>query len=148
MADPFAGSGFANLAKAEGGYDPRGSESLPYDLNNFLEDLGPSAQAHSLLQAEQLLRVELFGPGGPLNYYATALPDVAESALNPTVPVDESSFFKVRAQYLRSSTTSWTATASTRSCCRRRPRSPENCTPAASRLDHRVWRSTSRAYRG
>ncbi|HWF35884.1 MAG TPA: amidase family protein, partial [Solirubrobacteraceae bacterium] len=101
VADPFKGSGFANLAKASGGYDPRGSESLPYDLNQYLEGLGPRSQAHSLKQVEKDLKLDLFGKKGPLYYYATSLKGVTYSDKHPTVVPDTSAFARLRARYRR-----------------------------------------------
>lgn len=101
VADPFKGSGFANLAKASGGYDPRGSESLPYDLNRYLAELGPRSQVHSLKQAERKLKLDIFGKKGPLYYYATALKGVTYSDKHPTAVPNISAFARLRARYLR-----------------------------------------------
>ncbi len=101
VADPFKGSGFANIAKASGGYDARGSEALPHDLNSYLAHLGPHARVHSLKQAEKLLKIDLFAGRGPLAYYATLFPSVARSAKHPAAPVDLSSFTRLRATYRR-----------------------------------------------
>jgi amidase len=100
VANPFTGSGFAKLAHASSGYDVRGSESLPYDLNNYLEHLGATAQVHSLPQLEKALKLNLFGKQGPLSYEGT-IPGVQYSNKHPFQVPDISAFFKVRAQYLR-----------------------------------------------
>lgn len=101
VADPFAGSGFASVAKAESGYDGRGSESLPYDTNKYLEELGKTAKAHSLAQLTKLLGFSLFGPKGPMHYYVETSSEAAWSAKHPTVTPNLSSFFHTRERYLR-----------------------------------------------
>jgi Asp-tRNA(Asn)/Glu-tRNA(Gln) amidotransferase A subunit family amidase len=100
VRDPFRGSGFAGLAKAEGGYDPRGSESLPHDLNAYLKGLGPQAAVHSLAQLVEKVKIDPFGKDQTLAYYAS-LPGFKESLEHPDAPVDLSSFERVKARYLR-----------------------------------------------
>lgn len=100
VADPFRGSAFAAIARADGGYDARGSESLPHDLDAYLRQLGPNAQVHSLAQLVKALRSDPLGPSGPLGYYAN-LKGFRASHKHPAAPVDLSAFNRVRAKYVR-----------------------------------------------
>lgn len=101
VKDPFKGSGFADLAEAEGGYDPRGSEDHAYELDNYLRSLGSSAQVHSLAELEAATGVSLFAEDGPLGYYASALPGLQTALENPTAVPDMTEFTELRAEYLR-----------------------------------------------
>lgn len=100
VADPFSGSAFNTLARADGGYDARGSEALPYEIDSYLRGLGPSARVHSLRQLVSTLRFDPLGPRGPLWYYAT-LDGYRASRQHPRRPVDLSSFNRLRARYLQ-----------------------------------------------
>lgn len=81
VEDPFAGSGFASLSPASG-FDSRGLETLPYDLNQYLQRLGSSAAINSIDEIEEVLGVDLFAPGQPLSFI-TSLPGAQESLEDP-----------------------------------------------------------------
>ncbi len=99
VEDPFAGSGFADLAKGAG-YDWRGSEALPYELDQYLRNLGPSSAVHSLADLDRATK-PLFGPEGALRVFTRSLPTLALSLADPTVPPDMTDFARLRANYLR-----------------------------------------------
>lgn len=100
VPDPFAGSGFANLAMPVDGYDARGTEDHAYELDRYLRALGPYAAVHSLADLQAATGVPLFGQGGPLNVYMH-LPGLRASLRNPTRPPDLSAFARLRAEHLR-----------------------------------------------
>ncbi len=85
--DPFAGSGFVEAISS----DLRGLsgfETLPYDFNEYLKRLGPSAAINSLDEVDDVIGVELFAEGGPLGFFASN-PDFAEYVENPELlPID------------------------------------------------------------
>ena len=96
VEDPFASSGFASLSPD--GFDSRGLETLPYDLNQYLQRLGPSAAINSLAEVEAVLGVDLFAPGQPLNFIAS-LPNTEEYIANPDLlPIED--FLTVRKSFL------------------------------------------------
>ena len=96
VEDPFASSGFASLSPD--GFDSRGLETLPYDLNQYLQHLGPSAAINSLAEVEAVLGVDLFAPGQPLNFI-TSLPNTEEYIANPDLlPIED--FLAVRESFL------------------------------------------------
>lgn len=100
VEDPFAGSGFAELAKLLGGYDPRGTESLAYDFELYLARLGPSAVANSFAELVALTKVNPFDEGQPLADIPAGLPVLRESLKDPTVAPDLSAFLELRETYL------------------------------------------------
>lgn len=101
VEDPFKGSGFADLADASSGYDARGSEDHAYELDQYLRGLGDSAAVHSLAELEAATGTDLFGAGGPLNFYTERLPGLVAALKNPTAAPDMSEFAALRSEYLR-----------------------------------------------
>ncbi|MGO4128694.1 amidase [Inquilinus sp. YAF38] len=100
--DPFAGSGFADIARplSADGYDPRGSESLPYDLDRYLKRLGPDAAIRSFDAFEAAVAAEdPFGPDGVLSDLAD-LPALRASLADPLAPPDLSEFLAAKEAYL------------------------------------------------
>lgn len=95
VTDPFAGSGFAELALAGEPYDYRGTESAAYDLTNYLKGLGIS----SLAAWKVLVHASPFEPGGTLRWYVEALPVLAASLADPATPPPLQAFHDLRAQY-------------------------------------------------
>lgn len=96
IEDPFVGSGFAGLAeKVDGSYDPRGLESLAYDLNLYLNGLG----VDSLAEFEQMLPVSPFAEGEILNWYVEYVPGLQASIDDPQSPPDLGSFLEARQAY-------------------------------------------------
>ena len=93
VADPFAGTAFNSLSPPPDQFDLRGIESIVYDMEKYLERLGPGSPIGSIGEAG------LFEPDGFFGF-VTGLPGVAESIANPDVPPDLSSFFTARAEML------------------------------------------------
>jgi aspartyl-tRNA(Asn)/glutamyl-tRNA(Gln) amidotransferase subunit A len=103
VRDPFAGSGFAALGKPAPGldhFDARGMESVPYDLQLYLERMGPDASLKSFAAfAKATAGEDPFAPGGVLFYMAALDPFIACRA-DPTRPPDLSAFVALRESYL------------------------------------------------
>ncbi len=102
VADPFAGSAFAAIALGRPGglpFDMRGLESVPHDLQKYLERLGPGAPLRSFAEfAAATAAQDPFGPGGVLQYLAP-LPAFQASRANPAAPPDLSDFAGARESY-------------------------------------------------
>lgn len=98
VADPFAGSGFADLA-LDMEFDDRGLESIVYDLENFLRRLGPSARATSFAALKALLPEDPFASDKLLGIHSKK-PVLAKSLEDATVPPDLSGFLAAREAYL------------------------------------------------
>ena len=103
VADPFAGSGFAALGQPAPGldyFDARGMESVPYDLQLYLERMGPDASLKSFADfAEATKGEDCFAPGGVL-FYMAALEPFKRCRAAPGVPPDLSEFLALRETYL------------------------------------------------
>lgn len=103
VVDPFAASGFAQLARPVGGldhYDARGMESVAYDLHVYLQRLGPSASLRSFADfASATAAEDAFGPRGVL-HMMHEVPPFARCLAEPTTPPDLSEFLAVREAYL------------------------------------------------
>ncbi|MCJ2076343.1 amidase [Methylobacterium sp. E-025] len=103
IADPFAGSGFADLGEPTPGlnhFDARGMESVAYDLQLYLTRLGPSAALRDVdAFAEATKAEDAFAPGGVL-HYLHAIRAFAPILADPSAPPDLSSFLTVREAYL------------------------------------------------
>jgi len=102
--DPFQGTGFAALRQPTAplpNFDARGMESVPYDLQKYLERLGPGAALRSFAAfAEATAKESAFGPGGVLSFMHN-LPQFVASLASPTAPPDLSDFIALKAAYLR-----------------------------------------------
>lgn len=102
VADPFAGSGFADLAETVGGledYDIRGMEGLPNDLERHLARLGPSAAVRSFAELVAVAGADdPFAPGGVLSYLGTVAAFRAGRA-DPTAAPDRRDFELLRGRY-------------------------------------------------
>lgn len=103
IEDPFRGSGFAGLRKPTPPlpqYDGRGLESLPYDLQKYLERLGPGAQLRSLAEFVRATATEdPFAPSGVLGFMPN-VPGFAECLADPGRPPDLSDFIALREAHL------------------------------------------------
>lgn len=103
VEDPFAGSGFAELRHQTvpgQDFDARGMESVPYDLEQYLKRLGPSAALKTFVEfAEATKADDAFAPGGAL-HYMTYQRQFAACLANPSLPPDLSDFVAARAAYL------------------------------------------------
>jgi aspartyl-tRNA(Asn)/glutamyl-tRNA(Gln) amidotransferase subunit A len=108
VADPFAGTGFAAIGRAmpgPGHFDPRGMESVPFDLQQYLQRLGPDAALKTFADFAEATKAEAaFGPTGALRYLA-ALPALQACLADPSQPPDMSAFHAAREAYLEIFTT-------------------------------------------
>jgi Asp-tRNA(Asn)/Glu-tRNA(Gln) amidotransferase A subunit family amidase len=102
VADPFAGSDFASIARPTGEwrYDQRGEESVAYDLNSYLAHLGPRAAVHNLAQLVTKTGQDPFAESGPLAY-ERAQKELLDSLQNPSYPPPLQNFRALREHYLR-----------------------------------------------
>ncbi|TCG04985.1 amidase [Paraburkholderia steynii] len=104
IEDPFAGSGFASLREPTpplANFDARGIESVPYDLQKYLDRLGPNAAIKTIEQfAEVTAQENAFGPKGVLGFLPN-LPQFAAVLQNPRLPPDISQFIDLKAKYLQ-----------------------------------------------
>jgi aspartyl-tRNA(Asn)/glutamyl-tRNA(Gln) amidotransferase subunit A len=103
VADPFAGSGFAALARPiseTAHFDARGMECCPYDMDLYLRRLGPSAAIRDYATLAALTKSEdPYGPDGVLRYMGY-LPDTEFSKRHPTLPPPLAAFVAAREAYL------------------------------------------------
>ncbi len=103
VEDPFRGSGFADLRRptlptAE--FDARGLESVPYDVQKYLERLGPDAALRSFAEfAAATAKEDAFGPSGVLRFLPN-LPQFAACLADPARPPDMSEFIAAKEAYL------------------------------------------------
>ena len=104
VADPFAGTGFADLRQPvseTNEFDARGLESAPHDIQNYLRRMGPQAALQSVAEfAEATKAQDPFGPGGVL-HDLHRLPGFAEALAQPDVMPPMAEFIAARASYLR-----------------------------------------------
>lgn len=104
VEDPFAGSGFAQLRQPTpplAQYDGRGLESLPYDLQKYLERFTPGTAPRSFHEFAALTASEnAFGPQGVLSFLVN-VPQFAECLANPDWPPDQAPFVALKSAYLR-----------------------------------------------
>jgi Asp-tRNA(Asn)/Glu-tRNA(Gln) amidotransferase A subunit family amidase len=102
--DPFSGSGFSSLRKSTTplpNFDARGMESVPYDLQRYLERLGPDAALKSFSAfAAATASDSAFGPSGVLGFMHS-LPQFVACLNAPTVPPDLSDFIALKERYLQ-----------------------------------------------
>jgi amidase len=101
--DPFAGSGFADLRKPTPPlehFDARGLESIPYDLEKYLQRLGKDAALKSFAEfAEATRDADAFGPQGVLRYLHS-LADFRTALADPSLPPEMPEFVALKARYL------------------------------------------------
>ena len=103
VQDPFAGSGFAALRKPTpplDAFDARGLESVPFDLQKYLERMGPDVALRSFAAfAAATAKQNAFGPNGVLSFMPN-LPQFAACLADPARPPDLSEFIAVKEAYL------------------------------------------------
>jgi Asp-tRNA(Asn)/Glu-tRNA(Gln) amidotransferase A subunit family amidase len=101
--DPFLGSGFAQLRSPTPPFadaDERGLESLPHDLQKYLERRGPGASVRSFAQfVEVTAAQDPFGPAGILGYLPN-LPGFDACRANPDLAPAQAEFVQLKASYL------------------------------------------------
>lgn len=102
--DPFKGSGFADLRQPTAplsNFDARGIESIPYDLQRYLERLGKSSAIKTFAEfAAATASDDPFGPNGVLAFMRS-LPQFEAALANPSLPPDISEFIALKASYLQ-----------------------------------------------
>ena len=103
VEDPFAGSGFADLRKPTPplpNFDARGLESIPYDVQKYLERLGPNAALKTFAEfAAATAKEPVFGEKGVLGCVPN-LPQFAAALADPSKPPDLSEFIALKEAYL------------------------------------------------
>ncbi len=103
LDDPFAGSGFADLRVPTpplGNFDARGLESVPYDLQKYLERMGPDVALKSFADfAKATEKENAFAPGGVLGFMPN-LPDFGPCLADPSRPPDLPAFIALKEAYL------------------------------------------------
>jgi aspartyl-tRNA(Asn)/glutamyl-tRNA(Gln) amidotransferase subunit A len=103
VADPFVGSGFADLGRPVPGldyYDARGMECVPHDMEKYLQRLGPSNPFPSYGDFADAVRSEdPFAPNGVLAFMSD-LPDLAVCLSDPSAVPPTENFVAVREAYL------------------------------------------------
>lgn len=103
VEDPFRGSGFADLRTPTpplGEFDARGLESVPYDMQKYLERLGPDAALRTFAEfAAATAKEDAFGPSGVLGF-SPSLPQFAACLADPGHPPDLSEFIAAKEAYL------------------------------------------------
>ncbi|MCB8873980.1 amidase [Acidisoma silvae] len=102
IEDPFAGSGFADLAHFVSAlpYDPRGEESVVYDLDRYLATFGPDSPINSLDSLRRVTGADPFDPAGPLGYL-WELEDFRHLVANYRDPPPLTRFLGIREHYLQ-----------------------------------------------
>lgn len=102
--DPFEGSGFAELREPTPplkNFDARGLESIPYDLEKYLQRLGKHAALKTFAEfAEATQDEDAFAPQGVLRYMHS-LRDFGAALANPSLPPEMPEFVELKARYLR-----------------------------------------------
>ena len=103
VEDPFQGSGFAELRKPTpplDEFDARGLESVPYDLQQYLQRMGPDVALKTFAAfAAATAAEDPFGRSGVLGFMSR-LPRFVACLADPERPPDMSEFIAVREAYL------------------------------------------------
>lgn len=102
IEDPFKDSDLSSLRKPVEGcaWDPRGMESLAYDLELYLNRLGPSAAVTDFKGFAELTKAEDPLRSGGMLDYLNSLPETKISLDNPRVPPPLKDFIKIKELYL------------------------------------------------
>jgi len=104
IEDPFKGSGFADLRKPTPplkNFDARGLESIPHDVQKYLERLGPGAALKSFEEfAKATAKQAAFAAGGVLSFMPS-LPQFVEAVKDASRPPNLSEFIALKEAYLR-----------------------------------------------
>lgn len=103
VEDPFAATGFSALRQPTAPlseFDARGLESVPYDINCYLQRLGPNAALKTFSEFMKATEIENpFSPNRVLSCLNT-LPDFRAAMANPTRPPDLPDFIALKTAYL------------------------------------------------
>jgi len=101
VADPFAGSGFADLALiGPTGFDERGCESVAYDLERYLVAFGPGSAINSTESLRRVTGADPFDRAGVLGFMWD-IPEFADLVATCQEAPDLSGFLALREAYLR-----------------------------------------------
>lgn len=98
VEDPFSGSGFTDLSTGSD-FDPRGIESVVYDMDQFIKRFGADAPVRSFAELNDRARIKPFskeGPGGKTG----GLDLIRESLKDPSAIPNLSAFVAARTAYL------------------------------------------------
>ena len=103
VEDPFLGSGFAALRQPTPPleeFDARGLESVPYDMQKYLERMGPDVALRNFAEfAKATAKEDAFAPSGVLGFMPN-LPQFAACLADPGRPPDISEFIALKEAYL------------------------------------------------
>ncbi|XWN21756.1 MAG: amidase [Roseibium sp.] len=103
VADPFAGTEFAELRKPTpptSHFDGRGLESIAYDVDCYLKRLGPDAALKSWPEfVEAVSEEDPFSEGGVLSFLPS-LADFRKAMEAPLSPPEMPEFMALKASYL------------------------------------------------
>ncbi|MGI4941096.1 MAG: amidase, partial [Janthinobacterium lividum] len=103
VEDPFCGSDFAALRKPTqplDEFDARGLESVPYDMQKYLERMGPDVALKSFEEfAAATASEDAFGSSGVLGFMPN-MPDFRACLAEPGRAPDMSTFIALREAYL------------------------------------------------
>lgn len=103
VKDPFAGSGFMELRKPSipgAEFDARGMESIGYDVEKYLQRMGPNVALKTFADfAKATQKEDAFGPDGVMSWMWN-VPEFVEAMKNPSSPPDMSSFIALREAHL------------------------------------------------
>lgn len=101
--DPFAQTSFSSLREPtfpSKHFDGRGLESIAWDVNCYLQRLGPNAAIKTWDEFSEAVKSEdPFSEGGVLSFM-DALPDFKKAMENPTEPPELPEFIALKAAYL------------------------------------------------
>jgi aspartyl-tRNA(Asn)/glutamyl-tRNA(Gln) amidotransferase subunit A len=102
VPDPFAGSGFAEIAKFLQAmpYDARGEESVVFDFERYLAALGADSPINSIESLKRMTGADPFDRAGPLRYL-WEMEDFPALLADCRHPPDLSDFLSAREQYLQ-----------------------------------------------
>lgn len=99
--DPFNGTGFSDIAAPSTGFfDSRGVEAIIYDLQLYLDRLGPSAAAKTVDEFVKLAGKDPLGSGETLAIYKDH-PVLQASLKDPRAPPDLSEFLAAKTEYIK-----------------------------------------------
>ncbi len=99
VEDPFGGSGFSDLEMLPFANDPRGFESIVFDMEKYLERARPTSDSNSLVEFRDVVGIDLFGPGGVYDGYLDFFPVANQSWQDPDVAPDFAEFAATRAEF-------------------------------------------------
>lgn len=103
ILDPFAGTDFVSYRQITPGtpfFDGRGLESIPYDMANYLERLGPDAAIKTWDEFVEATKAENVLAKGAILGFLNELPDFVEAVKSPTTPPALPAFTALKRAYL------------------------------------------------